>query len=1328
MESGSHLDEEKLPIKGSENIPIKGLLNSIQFILLNISCSCHDNWKINLFGENFRILKSHSFIRYKNGKIASRHLYGKTFAIHLMSFNGKKNGLFMLLVLLRAGDVEKNPGPVEMTLMTQNCRGLKNRDKIKQLVNRLQKFSSSVKIFALQETHLEESTLKYSWSGNLAITPSVGSKGGVITLLSSNVNILDQIDIENEAHVLNVEILNNKETNAYIVVNLHSPCAHDHIKISFFEKITSVIQNLIQSNDESEIILLGDFNTTFDASERNNTTRSRKEVNCANKITDMLEEFNLTDCWTNNETRMTWRHGDKMSRIDRIKWSTNVNVTHVSTTTDWSITTSDHAAVITNLKPVGTRRIRSQITRIDTTFMHNAELRHKFTLGVDEHMSQLRETNLDPHGRLEFLKMSIRSVAIEIATNYRKEREAEFNEIKAQINFWQTTYENAKEQGYKDLAQENLDTMIAKRDNYLAVRGKFLSERSRSKWYQEGEKSNKYFLNLNRARNNMTEMTELKIDNVLSRDVQKINKTVQDFYVKLYEKGDSKRGNKTRLNLFLEGLQKVSPENATKACSNLTPEDLMQTLKTCPDSAPGPDGIPYSVIKLTWKHFGTILTESWAHAQKTGQLPPSHESSYLRLLPKEGKDVSELKNWRPITLSNCDFKLITKTLSRRLTEAVTNVIGPHQTAYIKQRQISDNLQVMQYTLEHANNSMIMSLDAEKAFDSLEHWYIKEVLSKVGLKDFISIFELIYKNQVVDIILNGNKAGNYKIKNGVKQGDALSCILFILGVEPVLQKINDDNLIKGIEIDNCHIPKALAYADDIACITAPDKISIQRIFNHYDVLTSVSGLKLNADKTEIISNGGPDCYEVWYNDSLVKLDICNQTKINGLILNYNLEEARSLNIKLLLDAVKSQLGGWCKRNLSILGKIQIFKTFGLSQILYKLSVITMDKSEEKKLTDIIYKFIWNRDMNANKAPDRIKRQILATKTKELGFGMLDYKEVVNSLRVKNTLRLLNLDCPFSTIIKSNIMKSLFNIQTIRPITYCINEAIKLIKINWKETLKNSTFTSMPELKSLLQNEYVGNLVNPKYKKNKVIRQHRDDTIWEILNDEGARPILKKLDPHVYNYLSTCTTPLTADVKGEINYTLFPIKGKLKMWNKITSKALRQAHQTREPLIPKLLLNAKREDLINLGSNISYLTNSRLKCILLRCIHGDIFCKERMFRFGMTEDDKCPRCDKIESINHMLLECDYIKNLWDLISRVTGIKINSLHEILGLDPKHDKVTMTIHAETIRRILSVERPIVNPNMLITSIVKNIHILEKGVTKYQTGAILEYIKENFT
>ena len=81
-------------------------------------------------------------------------------------------------------------------------------------------------------------------------------------------------------------------------------------------------------------------------------------------------------------------------------------------------------------------------------------------MGIDEKMEQLNDMNLNPHGKLEFLKMSIRSVAIEIATNYRKEMEREFNDIRTNISFWQSTYENATEQTYKELAEEKLDFAI----------------------------------------------------------------------------------------------------------------------------------------------------------------------------------------------------------------------------------------------------------------------------------------------------------------------------------------------------------------------------------------------------------------------------------------------------------------------------------------------------------------------------------------------------------------------------------------------------------------------------------------------------------------------------------------------------------------------------------------------------------------------------------------------------------------------------------------------------------------------------------------------------
>ena len=81
-------------------------------------------------------------------------------------------------MLLCSGDIESNPGPEMLTLTTQNCRGLKNKDKLKQLLCRCNKDkSTNTQIIALQETHLDSAFIKYSWYGNFAITPSVGSKG-----------------------------------------------------------------------------------------------------------------------------------------------------------------------------------------------------------------------------------------------------------------------------------------------------------------------------------------------------------------------------------------------------------------------------------------------------------------------------------------------------------------------------------------------------------------------------------------------------------------------------------------------------------------------------------------------------------------------------------------------------------------------------------------------------------------------------------------------------------------------------------------------------------------------------------------------------------------------------------------------------------------------------------------------------------------------------------------------------------------------------------------------------------------------------------------------
>ena len=163
-------------------------------------------------------------------------------------------------------------------------------------------------------------------------------------------------------------------------------------------------------------------------------------------------------------------------------------------------------------------------------------------------LEQMTETNMNPHQKLEYLKVMIRFIALEIAAEEKKKSEAEHKNLKEEINFWQSAFENSQSELYRQLSVSNLNELTAKRDEYLNKRGEFLSNRNKSKWYQEGERSTKYFLNLQKAKGRKTEMSELIIDGTDIRDREEINKYVESFYKTLYEKGDKNEINRDELD------------------------------------------------------------------------------------------------------------------------------------------------------------------------------------------------------------------------------------------------------------------------------------------------------------------------------------------------------------------------------------------------------------------------------------------------------------------------------------------------------------------------------------------------------------------------------------------------------------------------------------------------------------------------------------------------------------------------------------------------------------------------------------------------------------
>jgi hypothetical protein len=138
-------------------------------------------------------------------------------------------------------------------------------------------------------------------------------------------------------------------------------------------------------------------------------------------------------------------------------------------------------------------------------------------------------------------------------------------------------------------------------------------------------------------------------------------------------------------------------------------------------------------------------------------------------------------------LSNCDAKIITKALACKVSKVLDSIIDEAQTAYVPGRSVADNLRTNFFFKTHCkmNNidAVLISLDAKKAFDSVDHRYIEETLIAYGFgKGFIDIFKLLYKDLTARILVNGFLTEAIKIGRGVKQGDALSCAIFIICID------------------------------------------------------------------------------------------------------------------------------------------------------------------------------------------------------------------------------------------------------------------------------------------------------------------------------------------------------------------------------------------------------------------------------------------------------------------------------------------------------------------------------------------------------------------
>ena len=551
----------------------------------------------------------------------------------------------------------------------------------------------------------------------------------------------------------------------------------------------------------------------------------------------------------------------------------------------------------------------------------------------------------------------------------------------------------AKEQevinsNYDRKVQSERDELIHVLHNLVSEKNKGAQIRSRAKWIEQGEKSTKFFFNLEKQ--NITKNTIKKLKKADGSIIHKDRDIIEEgrqFYEDLYKEediSDQEIKNYLDKSCHSKTLNEIQSNNLEGKITVKECETAIKSMKS--NKSPGSDGIPAEFYQTFWPDLQTVLIESLNSAYETGELSPTQKRSILSLTFKKN-DKQMLKNWRPISLLNIDYKILAHVLANRLKTVIKELIHTDQNGYIKGRNIAYNIRLIQDVINHfeADNieGAVVFLDFQKAFDTINHNFLYATLEKFNFgNSFIKWVKTIYNNAEACLSNNGWTSRPFGIQRGIRQGCPLSALLFLLVVEILgnqIRKNTDDGLEVKLKNESKYI-QLTQLADDTTVFLKNEQ-AIKNCLKVIKEFGRVTGLKLNMEKTEGLwlgkgKNRGDNFADInWKKDKIKAL---------GVFFGYNSQDIEQQNWRCKVETIKKILEKWKYRDLFMQGRILVVKTLALSQIVYLISSICIPKWAINEINKEFYSFIWKYSR------DKICRKVLINDLDKGGMKMLDIK--------------------------------------------------------------------------------------------------------------------------------------------------------------------------------------------------------------------------------------------------------------------------------------------------------------------------------------------------
>jgi len=896
----------------------------------------------------------------------------------------------------------------ELNFLTFNSIGLRNKKKRLAVFKTLKE--EKVDVIALQETYLLEIdslTIDREWGGKIFIAQGTNRSKGLMFLFSKSIEELYNIEVLFSSDRLILIKISGDTESGILVANVYAPCKNND-KISFLQEIYTTLSAFAIKYSESPLVCMGDFNCVSN-NDIDIISGEKHPDRIIQAFRDFTLQLNIFDTFRSlfpTKREHTWSRGSPIvaRRLDYIFVHSDL-IPFLENATIKSLSFSDHRAVKVNLKFTSFKR-GPGLFKMNTSLLKDPRYIDLINRTIDRTLEDNK--SLDPHLLWEYLKIEIRDVTKE----YSK-----FKQIMSRSKVKQAIWELNKLE--VDLAREPSNSITVRKiiEFKKEIEIRKIEEtrgaqiRSGIKWIEEGDKCNKYFLSLEKARARNNTITKLTDEHGgLKTKEEDIIKYLQRFYTDLYKETKTRDDIKRDIVNFTDKIYvpRLTHEEADICDSEISLTEILNALKTMRNgSSPGSDGIPAEFYKVFWNKIKFPLFKSYQYSLLEGKLSHTQRKGVMSLLHK-GKDLNrqDIANWRPISLTNVDYKILAKTLALRLRIVINSLISKDQKGFIKGRNIAELLREIDDIVEHQKrleaSTFLLAIDFRKAFDTISAVLLRETFKLYGFGNhFCEWMDIILTERIACVKNGGHISLDFIMERGVRQGCPISPLMFILAVELLAINIRQDDTIKGIRINEVKY-SIRQYADDTT-LFMNDAEDLHRVLNKIQEFALFSGLSLNENKSHIMALGKKHDYD----RELCGIKIVKKVKILGVYFCEDLAACEnSENWLGKIENIKRILGKWEYRNLSIMGKIHIVKTFGLSQIVHIMQSISIPTSALSIVNTIFYKFVWKKKLSNKKAYEKVKRKIMCGDYKGGGLGMIDIQSMQNSFLINWANKLLN----------------------------------------------------------------------------------------------------------------------------------------------------------------------------------------------------------------------------------------------------------------------------------------------------------------------------------